>query len=100
MALLNVDYRFPIARPQRGIGTWPLFVHTIHGAAFADVGHAWVRRFAARDLKTSLGGELSAAVIAGYSFRLTVTAGAAWGHDGSGRIASRTTAYVRFGHAF
>ena len=30
VALANADYRWPIARPQRGIGTWPIFLHTIH----------------------------------------------------------------------
>ena len=100
VALLNLDYRFPIARPQRGIGTWPGFLHTLHAAAFVDAGHAWTRQFAARDLKTSAGGELSADLVAGYAFRLTATAGAAWGHDGSGTIANRTTIYARVGRAF
>src|SRR5262249_12549716 len=54
IALVNADYRFPIARPQRGHGTWPLFVHTIHGAVFADAGHAWTRAFHSDDVKTSV----------------------------------------------
>ena len=28
VALVNADYRWPIARPQRGVGTWPLLFHT------------------------------------------------------------------------
>ena len=41
----------------------------------------------------------TADVVLGYSLRLTVTAGAAWGRDGSsGRDAG--TAYVRVGRAF
>jgi outer membrane protein assembly factor BamA len=43
VALMNADYRWPIARPQRGAGTWPVFVHTLHAAVFADAGHAWTR---------------------------------------------------------
>jgi hypothetical protein len=43
VAVANAEYRFPIARPQRGIGTWPVFLHSIHAAVFADAGHAWTR---------------------------------------------------------
>jgi len=100
VALTNVDYRFPIARPQRGAGTWPLFLHTLHGAAFADAGHAWSNRFDANAIKTALGGELSADVVAGFFAPLTVTVGAAWGHDGSGAAPDRTTFYFRVGRAF
>ncbi len=100
VALVNADYRWPIARPQRGHGTWPLFLHTIHAAVFADVGHAWTRTFDVRNVKTSTGGELSFNVIAGYSIPLTAAIGAAWGRDGSGAIASGTSIYVRIGRAF
>jgi hypothetical protein len=99
VALLNADYRFPIARPQRGKGTWPLLLHTIHGAVFADAGEAWTDRFRTNSVKTSAGGELSLNVIAGYSFPLTVTIGAAWGHDETDR-SNRATLYVRVGRAF
>ena len=100
VALLNLDYRWPIARPQRGVGTWPLFVHTFHAAVFADVGHTWTRTFRADAVKTSVGGELSANVVAGYVFPFIVTAGAAWGHDGSGIVRDGATAFVRLGYAF
>jgi hypothetical protein len=97
--LVNVDYRWPIARPQRGAGTWPLLLHTIHAAAFADAGHVWTDRFRAADVKTSIGGELSINLVAGYSFPLTLTGGGAWGRDGAQRRESRA-AYVRIGRAF
>ena len=100
VALLNVDYRFPIARPQRGAGTWPLFVHSLYAAAFADAGHAWTNRFDADAVKTSVGGELSADVIFGYFVPLTTTVGVAWGRDGSGVAPDRTTFYFRVGRAF
>jgi hypothetical protein len=99
-AVLNADYRFPIARPQRGVGTWPVMIHTLHGAVFADAGHAWSHAFRADAIKTSVGAEFSADIVAGYFFRVTVTSGAAWGHDGSGTIPDRATAYVRIGRAF
>ena len=100
VALVNADYRWPFARPERGYRTWPLFLHTAHAAVFADVGPCVVgpvRRLA--DVKTSLGGELSADVVVGYSLRLTLAAGGAWGHDAQRRT-DHATVYVRVGHAF
>jgi hypothetical protein len=100
VALLNAEYRWPIARPQRGSGTWPFFLRTVHGAVFADAGHAWTRAFSVHDLKTSAGGELSIDLVAAYSLPLTASVGAAWGHDGTHIVADRATVYVRLGHAF
>jgi hypothetical protein len=100
VALVNADYRWPIARPQRGAGTWPVLLHTVHAAVFADAGHAWTDAFRASAVKTSLGAELSADVVAGYFVRFTSTVGAAWGHDGSGTVRDRTTVYARIGRAF
>ena len=99
VALVNADYRWPLARPQRGIRTWPIFLHTVHAAVFADVGEIWTTRFRARDVKTSLGGEVSFNLTTGYSFPLTATVGAGWGRDGGDR-STRATAYVRLGRAF
>jgi len=100
VALLNADYRFPIVRPQRGVGTWPLFVHTVHAAAFADAGHVWTGAFRSSAIKTSVGAEISTDLIAGYYFPFTATLGAARGHDGSGSLPDRTTVYFRVGRAF
>jgi dipeptidyl aminopeptidase/acylaminoacyl peptidase len=100
VALVNLEYRWPIARPQRGAGTWPLFLHSIHGALVADAGHAWTRTFRSSAIKTSAGGQLSADIIAGYFAPFTATVGAAWGHDGSGLLSDRVTAYFRVGKAF
>jgi outer membrane protein assembly factor BamA len=100
VALINADYRFPIARPQRGVGTWPLFLHTVHGAVFADTGHAWTRAFRSDAIKRSAGAEISTDVVAGYYIRFSATAGVAWTHDGSGTIRDGVTAFARIGHAF
>jgi hypothetical protein len=100
VALINAEYRWPIVRPQRGFGTWPLFLHTIHASLFADAGEAWTRTFGADRLETSLGGELSANIVAGYFAPLTLVAGVAWGHDRSGAFGDRSTAYFRVGKAF
>jgi hypothetical protein len=100
VAVLNADYRVPLARPQRGVGTWPLFLKTVHAAAFADAGHAWTQTFRRSDIKMAIGGELSTDLVAGYFFPFTATAGAAWGHDGSGAVKDGATIYFRIGHAF
>jgi hypothetical protein len=71
----------------------------VHAALFADAGHAWTSRFDFQDLKTSAGAELSANVVAGYSFPFTATVGAAWGRDGRTRDTG-TMVYVRVGRAF
>jgi hypothetical protein len=100
VALANVEYRWPIARPQRGYGTWPLFLHTIHAAVFADAGHAWTRSFQRRAIKSSAGAQLSADLVAGFFAPFTVSVGAAWGRDGSASVSDRVTAYFRVGKAF
>jgi hypothetical protein len=100
VALANAEYRWPIVRPQRGHGTWPLFLHTVHAAVFADAGHAWSRSFDSGAIKSAAGAQLSANVVAGFFAPFTATVGAAWGHDGSGHVSDRVTAYVRIGKAF
>jgi hypothetical protein len=100
VAVINLEYRLPLARVERGIGTWPIFLHTVHGALFTDAGHAWTGPFRKDDVKISMGAELSANVVAGYSLPLTLTIGAGWGHDGSGRVADGVATYVRVGRAF
>ena len=100
VALFNTEYRWPIARPQRGAGTWPLLLHTLHAAVFADAGHAWTRSFDAGAMKESFGAELSANLVFGFSFPLTAAVGVARGRDGSGLEPSRTVIYARVGRSF
>jgi hypothetical protein len=102
VGLVNVDYRWPILRIERGAGTWPLFLHTVHAAVGGDVGHAWTGRFRASDAKSSIAAELSLDLVAGYRYPLTVTAGGALGHDGEDGASATTqrTVYVRIGSAF
>jgi len=100
IALINADYRFPIARPERGTGTWPIFLHTVHAAVFLDAGHAWTRQFALADVKTAAGAELSFDLVAGFFLPITATVGAGWGHDGSHTVEDRATVYFRVGRSF
>lgn len=99
-ALVNLEYRLPLARPQRGAGTWPFFVRAIHAAVFADVGEVWTASFRASDVKVSVGAELSVDTVLGYQLPLTATVGTAWGRDGSGKVPDHTAFYVQLGRAF
>jgi outer membrane translocation and assembly module TamA len=100
IALINADYRWPIARPQHGVGTWPFFLRTLHTAVFVDAGHTWNRSFRPEDMKAAVGAELSADTIVGYSFPVSATIGGAWGRDGSGSVAGGGILYFRIGRAF
>jgi hypothetical protein len=100
VALVNAEYRFPAYRLQRGIGTWPIFFHTIHGAVFADAGETWSTAFRADAVKTSAGVEASCDVVAAYLVRLTIALGGAIGHDRSGAVPARSLLYFRIGKAF
>jgi hypothetical protein len=96
-AVANLDYRFPLLRVQRGAGTLPIFLRTIHGALFADAGNAWRESFRWHDVRASTGGELSMDVVLGYVLPVTFTAGASWVFDGAGGHAA---AFARIGRAF
>ena len=68
----------------------------MHGAVFADAGHAWTREFQSDAVKTSFGAEISARIVAGYFFPVDDHRSAPqWGHDGSHTVADGTTIYGR-----
>jgi dipeptidyl aminopeptidase/acylaminoacyl peptidase len=104
VVLVNGEYRWPLARPERGVGTWPAFLHSIHASLFGDLGHAWTARPRIADAKLALGAELSFDLVVGYSLPLTIAGGAAWGRDGArprGDPAARgASAYLRLGAGF
>jgi hypothetical protein len=98
-AVVNVDYRVPIAFPERGVGTLPVLLRSIHAAAFFDAGRAWPDPAADDGVRYSLGAELSVDTILGYFVPLTFSGGAAW----RGGPLSRDrgwAAFVRVGRAF
>jgi Tol biopolymer transport system component len=96
---LNSDYRFPLAWIERGLGTWPVFLRSVHGAVFVDGGAAWSRRLTTRQTRASAGVELSADLVIGHALPLTVASGVAWRRDPSG--ATRGAAFfARAGRAF
>ncbi len=97
----NADYRFPLARIERGIRTWPIFLRDIHGAVFADVGSAGQAIDELPSAVWSVGGELAARLTLGYTWNLSLAAGAAWVRDPSrADQPDRVAAFVRTGYAF
>jgi hypothetical protein len=95
----NADYRVPLKRIGRGVGTVPIFVRTFHGAVFVDAGHAWTEAVRWSDMRLSIGAEVSADTVVGFALPLTFTAGAAWRRDGA-RGARGVVAFGRIGRAF
>jgi hypothetical protein len=94
----NFDYRFPLVRVQRGAGTLPFFIRTLHAALFADVGEAWSGTFRRAEVRQSFGAELSVDTVLGYILPLTVSGGGAWRTDSGGT--RRFVAFSRVGRAF
>jgi hypothetical protein len=81
-ALMNAEYRFPIANVDRGLSTLPLFLHRVTGAAFVDYGSAFDVTGAAQ-FKTGVGAELwfdlSLGYVLSFTFRLGYARGLASG---------------------
>jgi hypothetical protein len=97
----NLDYRFPLARVERGVGNWPAFLRDLHGAVFADVGSAGPAMDQLPAAVWSLGGELAARITLGYTWNLTLAAGAAWVRDPArADQRDRVAVFVRTGYAF
>ncbi|MEO5897724.1 MAG: hypothetical protein ABIS06_18695 [Vicinamibacterales bacterium] len=98
-AVFNADYRFPLRWIERGLGTWPVFLRSLHGAVFIDHAAAWETSLRSHDWRTSIGGELSADVVLGYWVPLTLASGIAWRHDPAHAVKG-ATAFFRIGRAF
>jgi hypothetical protein len=98
-AVVNLDLRVPLVRVQRGAGTWPVFLRSIHAAAFVDAGNAWNRAFKGSDVRTSAGGELSFDTTLVHYFPFTFASGAAFTHDPVAGTSS-VQLFGRIGYAF
>ena len=74
-ALANAELRFPLASPERGRSTWPIFLRRVHGAVFGDLGDAFDlrgtlpfagHRFRKDELRLGAGAELRLELALGY----------------------------------
>jgi hypothetical protein len=100
VVLGNAEYRLPLAYIERGLGTWPLFLRSLHVSGFVDAGQAWTGAFAAARTKLSWGAEGGADATAGYALPFTWVVGVAWGRDRSGDFPDNREVYFRIGRGF
>ena len=92
----NVEYRVPLAHPQHGWRSLPIFVRHLHATAFADTAEAWSDRFRWPAMKTGVGVALGADLSVSPGLPLTATVGVARGVAEKGE----TQVYFRTGLAF
>jgi len=96
----NADYRLPLARPQRGIRTIPVMLHSMHAAVFLDVARAWDTEDAEAATHRSIGAEFSFDLVAGYQYQFTIALGAALIRDAVARQEDGAAFFARIGRSF
>jgi hypothetical protein len=82
----TAEWRFPIARVERGIGLVPVFLNRLWGTAFVDGGTAWCVQgcdptiaalFTKPDPLVSVGAELGADMLFGFHLGMRLRGGVA-----------------------
>ena len=96
MALASAEWRFPVARIERGIMSPPMAVHQIYGSVFADTGDAWTTGRNPVDYSTGAGVEANADVNLFYGLPLHLRLGYAYGFADNGG----SQVYLQLGSAF
>jgi outer membrane protein assembly factor BamA len=96
MALASIEYRFPIARIERGWMAPPIGLHQTFGRVFSDAGRAGN---AIQTAKTyvSVGAELGTDMILFYNLKARLQLGVAKGLD---KTIGGTQVYFRLGSSF
>ncbi len=103
--LTGAEYRFPLLRVERGVGTIPAYVRTISALVFIDAGNALSAtddpRTAITTALVGVGGELRFNVIVGWNLGLTgrLGYGVGLGERGFAWNDPRTV-YFRLGGSF
>ena len=92
----NVEYRVPLAHPQRGFRTLPVFLRHLHAAAFFDAAHAWSGPLDLGEIKVGAGAALGMDLSGGPGLGFTFTTGIAHGFSD----ARGARVYFRTGLAF
>ncbi len=99
LLVANAEYRLPLAIVERGRGTLPLLVRTLHAAVFVDT--AWLRGSVSSSdegWRRAAGAELSTDLVVGYALPVAASVGVAWSPDAAGSHGARV--YARLGRAF
>jgi hypothetical protein len=99
----SLEYRFPLALVNRGLGAWPVHLDRIMGTLFADAGNAWGPELGIQGYQNprraalaSVGGEVAAEVLALWAAPLLLRGGVGVPLRG----ARDPSLYVRLGLSF
>ena len=96
MLLAAAEWRFPVARIERGIMSPPLGIHQAYGSVFAETGDAWDTGRSPGDYSTGAGVEANAEVNLFYDLAFHLRLGYAHGFadNGSNQV------YLQLGSSF
>jgi hypothetical protein len=109
LAAGTFELRFPIAAPQWGWSTWPIFLRRISGAVFLDAGNAWVPLGGVpwwQRIRFGTGAEVSVELVLGFYLPVILRVGLG---QGLGRLLApghpvdpyaQTQVYVTLGQSF
>jgi len=92
----GAELRLPLAHPQRGYRSAPVFLRHLHAAAFVDAGSTWSESFDWSEVHTGFGVALGLDANVSHALPLTVTLGVARGTGPSGD----TRVYFRAGLSY
>ena len=85
MELGSIEYRFPVARIERGYTTPPIGIRQIHGAVFADYGGTWeITQNKADKYLAGAGIEAHVELMLLYNINLDLRLGYAHGYHAGG----------------
>ncbi|MBO6937082.1 MAG: PD40 domain-containing protein [Deltaproteobacteria bacterium] len=79
MHLAQLEYRFPLFRPMRGLSTLPVYLQRMHATVFLDAGDAFFGRLDPTTFRVGFGAELFTDVLLGYYLPWTFRLGFAYG---------------------
>jgi outer membrane protein assembly factor BamA len=98
----STEYRFPIWRVDRGASTLPIFIRSIHGAVFTDIGSAFDNPDQAEAPLVGSGAEIRITSIIGWGLPIQARLGFATGWSPAGGIepSSPSAWYSRIGSSF
>ncbi|MBK7154656.1 MAG: PD40 domain-containing protein [Sandaracinaceae bacterium] len=83
--LVQLEYRFPIVRIQRGLETLPFYLNRVHALVFADYGDAYSTRIDLSTFRVGVGAEVLLDFTVGYVLPFTLRLGFAYGaHERGG----------------
>lgn len=96
MALVEAEWRFPIALIERGLMTPPIGLHQLHGKLIYNWGESWNQSSDVPDLRRGAGIEFTAELVLGYWLPMNVRMGYAKGFDLGGEEQTYIEARVPF----